>query len=161
MHRRLFQRKGAHIQSAEEGGLQRVLAGRLGASSRRVSGSAAELAESSAHTGEAMNDIARATEEVAVGAEQQVRAMQETGRVAEAMSVVNSVFKASICCAKEASAVDRAVASCWIAALADAILQLASSSNMLAEFSQNSLVNAKKYQPEQILKVWIEKVLEG
>lgn len=48
-----------------------------------------------------------------------------------------------------------------IEALADAILQLASSSNMLAEFSQNSLVNAKKYQPEQILKVWIEKVLEG
>lgn len=48
-----------------------------------------------------------------------------------------------------------------IEALADAILQLASSPNMLAEFSQNSLVNAKKYQPEQILKVWIEKVLEG
>lgn len=48
-----------------------------------------------------------------------------------------------------------------IEALADAILQLASSPNMLMQFSQNSLVNAKKYQPEQILKVWIEKVLGG
>ncbi len=48
-----------------------------------------------------------------------------------------------------------------IEALADAILQLASSPDMLAQFSQNSLINAKKYQPEQILKVWIEKVLEG
>ncbi len=48
-----------------------------------------------------------------------------------------------------------------IEALADAILKLASSPDMLAQFSQNSLINAKKYQPEQILKVWIEKVLEG
>lgn len=45
--------------------------------------------------------------------------------------------------------------------LADAILQLTSSPTMLAQFSQDSLTNAKKYQPEQILKIWIEKVLEG
>ncbi|MDR8464763.1 glycosyltransferase family 4 protein, partial [Acinetobacter baumannii] len=32
---------------------------------------------------------------------------------------------------------------------------------LLEQFSQSSLLNAKKYQPEQILKIWIEKVLEG
>lgn len=46
-------------------------------------------------------------------------------------------------------------------ALADAIFKLATSPNMLVQFSKNSLLNAKKYQPEQVLKVWIEKVLEG
>lgn len=45
--------------------------------------------------------------------------------------------------------------------LAEAILKLASSPDLLRRFSQESLLNAKKYQPEQILKMWIEKVLEG
>ncbi|EPG7220394.1 TPA: glycosyltransferase family 4 protein [Acinetobacter baumannii] len=45
--------------------------------------------------------------------------------------------------------------------LAAAILKLALSPQLLEQFSQSSLLNAKKYQPEQILKIWIEKVLEG
>ncbi|MFX8818574.1 glycosyltransferase family 4 protein [Acinetobacter baumannii] len=45
--------------------------------------------------------------------------------------------------------------------LAEAILKLASSPNLLDRFSQESLLNAKKYQPEQILKIWIERVLKG
>jgi glycosyltransferase involved in cell wall biosynthesis len=45
--------------------------------------------------------------------------------------------------------------------LAEAILKLASSPDLLKRFSQESLLNAEKYQPEQILKIWIEKVLQG
>ena len=45
--------------------------------------------------------------------------------------------------------------------LAEAILKLTSSPDLLDHFSQESLLNAKKYQPEQILKIWIEKVLQG
>lgn len=45
--------------------------------------------------------------------------------------------------------------------LAEAILKLASSPNLLDRFSQKSLLNAKKYQPEQILKIWNEKILQG
>lgn len=45
--------------------------------------------------------------------------------------------------------------------LAEAILKLASSPDLLNRFSQESLLNAEKYQPEQILKIWIGKVLEG
>ncbi|EOW4376978.1 MULTISPECIES: glycosyltransferase family 4 protein [Acinetobacter] len=45
--------------------------------------------------------------------------------------------------------------------LAEAILKLASSPNLLDRFSQESLLNAKKYQPEQILKIWNEKILQG
>ncbi|ELX04802.1 glycosyltransferase family 4 protein [Acinetobacter baumannii] len=45
--------------------------------------------------------------------------------------------------------------------LAAAILKLALSPHLLEQFSQSSLLNAKKYQPEQILRMWIEKVLEG
>ncbi|MBJ9704899.1 glycosyltransferase family 4 protein [Acinetobacter calcoaceticus] len=45
--------------------------------------------------------------------------------------------------------------------LAEAILKLASSPDLLERFSQESLLNAEKYQPEQILKIWIEKVLQG
>ncbi|MNH82903.1 putative poly(glycerol-phosphate) alpha-glucosyltransferase [compost metagenome] len=45
--------------------------------------------------------------------------------------------------------------------LAEAILKLASSPDLLKRFSQKSLLNAEKYQPEQILKIWIEKVLQG
>ncbi|EKP61694.1 glycosyl transferases group 1 family protein [Acinetobacter baumannii 99063] len=45
--------------------------------------------------------------------------------------------------------------------LAEAILKLASSPNLLDRFSKESLLNAKKYQPEQILKIWNEKILQG
>ncbi len=45
--------------------------------------------------------------------------------------------------------------------LAAAVLKVALSPQLLEQFSQSSLLNAKKYQPEQILKIWIEKVLEG
>ncbi|MCU4482545.1 glycosyltransferase family 4 protein [Acinetobacter ursingii] len=45
--------------------------------------------------------------------------------------------------------------------LADAILQLASSPDLLQQFSQNSLLNAANYQPEQILQMWIDKVFKG
>ena len=43
--------------------------------------------------------------------------------------------------------------------LASEILTLASSPDLLDMFAQNSLLNAQQYQPEQILKIWIEKVL--
>lgn len=45
--------------------------------------------------------------------------------------------------------------------LSEAIFTLATSPELLNQFSRNSLVNAKNYQPEQILKVWVEKVLQG
>lgn len=45
--------------------------------------------------------------------------------------------------------------------LADAILKLASSPDLLQKFSQNSLLNAANYQPEQILQMWIDKVFKG
>ncbi|MFI8126615.1 glycosyltransferase family 4 protein [Acinetobacter sp. ABJ-A23_2] len=45
--------------------------------------------------------------------------------------------------------------------LATAILEVASSPNLLDQFAKNSLLNAQKYQPEQILKIWIERVLKG
>lgn len=45
--------------------------------------------------------------------------------------------------------------------LADAILKLASSPDLLQQFSQNSLLNAANYQPEQILQMWIDKVFKG
>ncbi len=43
--------------------------------------------------------------------------------------------------------------------LAAKIFKLASSPDLLDQFAQNSLLSAQKYQPEQILKIWIEKVL--
>ena len=45
--------------------------------------------------------------------------------------------------------------------LADKILQLATSPELLQEFSKNSIENAKKYQSEQILDIWTEKILKG
>lgn len=45
--------------------------------------------------------------------------------------------------------------------LADAILKLALSPDLLQKFSQNSLLNAANYQPEQILQMWIDKVFKG
>ncbi len=45
--------------------------------------------------------------------------------------------------------------------LAEATLKLASSPDLLKRFSQESLLNAEKYQPEQILKIWIGNVLQG
>ena len=45
--------------------------------------------------------------------------------------------------------------------LADAILKLASSPDLLQQFSQNSLLNAANYQPEQILQMWLDKVFKG
>ncbi|MFH7766054.1 glycosyltransferase family 4 protein [Acinetobacter sp. BSP-28] len=43
--------------------------------------------------------------------------------------------------------------------LAAAILKLTLFPDLLDEFAKNSLLSAQKYQPEQILKIWIEKVL--
>lgn len=45
--------------------------------------------------------------------------------------------------------------------LADAILKLASSPDLLEKFSEHSLLNAEKFQPEQILQMWINKVFKG
>lgn len=45
--------------------------------------------------------------------------------------------------------------------LALAILQVASSPVLLEQFRKESWSNAQKYQPDQILKIWIEKVLKG
>ncbi|MFW2035703.1 glycosyltransferase family 4 protein [Acinetobacter junii] len=45
--------------------------------------------------------------------------------------------------------------------LAAAILKVASSPDLLDQFAKNSLLNARKYQSEQILKIWIEQVLKG
>ncbi|MFW1920218.1 glycosyltransferase family 4 protein, partial [Acinetobacter baumannii] len=45
--------------------------------------------------------------------------------------------------------------------LAEAILKLASSPDLLKRFSRESLLIAEKYQPEQILKILIGKVLQG
>ncbi|WP_033133709.1 glycosyltransferase family 4 protein [Acinetobacter sp. MN12] len=48
-----------------------------------------------------------------------------------------------------------------VSELAAAILKVASSPDLLGQFAKNSLLNAQKYQPEQILKIWIDKVLKG
>lgn len=45
--------------------------------------------------------------------------------------------------------------------LADAILKLASSPNLLQQFSKNSLLNATNYQPEKILQMWRDNVFKG
>jgi len=45
--------------------------------------------------------------------------------------------------------------------LAAAILKVASSPDLLDQFAKKSLLNAQKYQPEKILKIWIERVLKG
>lgn len=46
-------------------------------------------------------------------------------------------------------------------ALAEAIEELALSPDLLRKFSENSLINAKNYQPEKILDIWNNKVLKG
>jgi glycosyltransferase involved in cell wall biosynthesis len=48
-----------------------------------------------------------------------------------------------------------------IDALATAIEKLTSSPDLLKKFSENSLINAKNYQPEKILDIWNNKVLKG
>lgn len=45
--------------------------------------------------------------------------------------------------------------------LAEKILELSTNSSQLVEFSENSLKNALNYQPEKILDLWVNKVLEG
>ncbi|MHA3893202.1 glycosyltransferase family 4 protein [Acinetobacter sp. GXMZU3951] len=44
--------------------------------------------------------------------------------------------------------------------LADAILELASSPDLLKKFSENSLINAKNYQPDRILEIWEKMVIK-
>ena len=48
-----------------------------------------------------------------------------------------------------------------IPGLAKAMLELASSPDLLTQFSKNSLLNARKYQVEQIINIWVERVLKG
>lgn len=45
--------------------------------------------------------------------------------------------------------------------LAEKILELSADPSLLTVFSKNSLKNALNYQPEKILELWINKVLEG
>mgnify|MGYP001562196667 CR=1 FL=1 len=45
--------------------------------------------------------------------------------------------------------------------LASSILELAQSSDLLMKYSENSKINAKKYQADQILQLWHDSVLEG
>lgn len=45
--------------------------------------------------------------------------------------------------------------------LASSILELAQSGDLLIKYSENSKINAEKYQADQILQLWHDRVLEG